>query len=92
VHEAHANIFRALAHPKRIVLINQLRDGAKSMQELSEALDLSKVNTAEHMMLLRDWGLVDIRPDGNKVYCCLAVPEIVHPLDILAELLEETIR
>jgi ArsR family transcriptional regulator len=89
MHEVRAGIFKALAHPKRIVLINELRDGAKSVQELSAGLDIPQANIAQHMAILSDWGLVCIRPDGNKVYCCLTTPEIVQHLEKMAHVLEE---
>jgi DNA-binding IclR family transcriptional regulator len=69
--------FEAPADADSFDLIGGLRDGAKSLQELSEALDLPRADIAEHMLILRECGVVNIWAEGNKAYCCLAGAAIV---------------
>jgi DNA-binding transcriptional ArsR family regulator len=60
-----AQRFRVLGEPMRIKLLDRLRDGDATVQELQEATDASQQNVSKHLGVLLGAGLVDRTKDGN---------------------------
>jgi DNA-binding transcriptional ArsR family regulator len=58
--------FRALAHPARRALLRLVRDQARSVGELAEAIDVSQPATSQHLAVLRDAGLVTVEREGRS--------------------------
>lgn len=68
-------VFRALAHPIRRAILEQLASGPKSVSELAEPHDVSLAAVSKHLHVLVDAGLVEIEKDGRVRRCHLdAVP------------------
>lgn len=87
----HANVCKGLGDPKRLLLIDALRDGELSVSELCEALDLPQANVSQHLAILRDKGLVKTRKEAQKVFYSLASHKIVLAMDLLREVMHETL-
>ena len=66
--ELIARRFRLLAEPTRIKLLDRLRDGEATVNQLSEELGASQQNVSKHLAVLADAGIVGRRKDGNRVY------------------------
>jgi len=58
--------FEAIAEPSRRTLLEVLTRGESSVGELMAATGLSQPNVSKHLKLLRDAGLVSVRPDGQR--------------------------
>lgn len=58
--------FEALAEPHRRRILDLLREGEKPAGELVDALRLSQPGVSKHLKLLREAGLVSVRPDGQR--------------------------
>ena len=67
-----AQRFRVLAEPTRIRLLDRLREGEASVQELTEALGTSQQNVSKHLGVLAQAGMVDRRKDGNAAHYRIA--------------------
>ncbi|MDH2910824.1 MAG: metalloregulator ArsR/SmtB family transcription factor, partial [Candidatus Eremiobacteraeota bacterium] len=59
-----ADLFKTLAHPARIRLLDALREGEKTVVELQQALDLGQPSVSQHLAALRGKGLVVARREG----------------------------
>jgi len=66
--ELIARRFRVLGEPMRIKLLNRLREGEASVNELSEALDSSQQNVSKHLAVLAEVGVLGRRKQGTHVY------------------------
>ena len=66
--ELIARRFRAIAEPMRVRLLDLLRDGEASVNELAAQLGASQQNVSKHLALLADVGILGRRKDGNHVY------------------------
>ena len=66
--ELIARRFRAIAEPMRVRLLDLLRDGDSSVNELAAQLGASQQNVSKHLAVLADVGIVGRRKDGNHVY------------------------
>ena len=66
--ELIARRFRVLGEPSRIRLLDQLRDGERSVNELAGELGAGQQNVSKHLSVLADAGILARRKDGNHVY------------------------
>lgn len=89
IYQLHAQICRALADPKRLLIINELREGEKSVGELVAALGLSQANVSQHLGVLREKLLVTPRRDGTTIYYSLPNPKVVQAFDLLREVMAD---
>jgi ArsR family transcriptional regulator, cadmium/lead-responsive transcriptional repressor len=67
-----AKLFRGLADPSRLAILEILRAGERTVSDVVEATGLSQPNASSHLACLRDCGLVLSRQDGRFVYYRLA--------------------
>jgi DNA-binding transcriptional ArsR family regulator len=63
--EAIAERFRILGEPMRIRLLDALREGPATVQELQQATDSSQQNVSKHLGVLLRSGMVSRRKEGN---------------------------
>jgi DNA-binding transcriptional ArsR family regulator len=56
---------RALAHPARRAMLELVWDAERSSSELAEAVAMTRPAASQHLKVLRDAGLVQVRVDGN---------------------------
>ena len=60
------NPFEALADPNRRAIVELLGSGDRSVQELADALPISRPAVSRHLRLLKEAGLVVDRPEGTR--------------------------
>ncbi len=85
----HANVCKGLADPKRLLIIQALRNGPRTVTELTEELALPQANVSQHLAVLRQKGLVKSSRDGHWVYYELSSKKIVEAMDLLREVMTE---
>jgi len=61
-------IARRFGEPMRIRLLDRLRGGEASVNELAEALGTSQQNVSKHLAVLAEIGIVGRRKAGNHVH------------------------
>jgi ArsR family transcriptional regulator len=89
LYQLHASVCKGLADPKRLLILNALRDGERSVTDLVDELDIPQANVSQHLAVLRDRGLVSGRRDGQWVYYSLTSTKIVEAMDLLREVMSE---
>ncbi len=85
-----ADLFRALAHPTRIRLLERLTTGEQAVQALAGGLGLDQPVASQHLAALRTRGLVTARKEGTAVYYTLRSPLIGDLLRDRARISERT--
>jgi len=80
--EFKAEFFKALAHPMRIQILDILRDGEHSVNELRDILNVEAANVSQQLAILRTKNLVVYRKEGNCVYYSVRDPMIFQLLDV----------
>jgi len=60
------NPFEALGDPNRRAIVELLHEGDRSVQELADALPISRPAVSRHLRLLKEAGLVTDRPEGTR--------------------------
>ena len=78
-----AGIFKVLAHPTRIQVIEILRESELSVGAILEQVKVEPANLSQHLSVLRQSHLVVTRKDGNQVLYSLRDPLLIDVLDAM---------
>lgn len=89
IYEMHAQVCSVFSSPKRLEIINVLRDKEKTVSELIEDMGLPKANLSQHLAIMREKGILATRRDGQRIYYRLAYPKMLKAYDLLREVLFE---
>ena len=76
----------------RIKLLDHLREGEASVNELTVALGASQQNVSKHLTVLADAGILGRRKDGNHVYYRIVDEGVLTPCENVCGSLREQLR
>ena len=79
----HAEVCRVLTDPKRLMLLDVLRDGEHSVGDLADELGCALANASQHLAVLRSAGLVGTRRSGTSVLYHLSETELIEACDVI---------
>jgi|SRR3990167_1302458 len=85
-YEKNAEVYKILANPIRLEILNILKDKEVSVDELTKIVGIKKPNVSQHLSLLRHTRLIRMRKSGLNVYYSIVSSEIVKPCKILHNL------
>ena len=85
--ELQADISKTLSHPIRIAILHYLKDGEKTVNDLTEKLAASQSNVSQHLAIMRQRQIVKTRREGSTIYYRLANPKISQACDMMREVL-----
>jgi len=57
---------QVLAEPRRVAIVDLLREGERAVGELVDRLGVSQPAVSKHLRVLKDAGLVDVRADAQR--------------------------
>ena len=87
-----AELCKSLGEPKRLMIIRELRKGARSVGQLAERLDLKQCTASQHLALLRKTGVLAAHREGNTVYYSLITPKIADACDSIRDIIIEKLK
>jgi DNA-binding transcriptional ArsR family regulator len=70
--------YAALAEPSRRRILDLLRVGERSVNDLVAQLTLSQPGVSKHLKVLREAGLVEVRPEGRRRWYALRAQPLVE--------------
>lgn len=79
--EQIAQRFRVLGEPMRIRILDLLRDGETSVQQLTDALGTTQQNVSKHLGVLHGAGIVSRRRDGNRALYAISDDSVFELCD-----------
>ncbi len=88
----HAEVCKSMANPTRLRIMDLLREGEKSVEELRNRLKLPKANLSQHLSVLRQRRIVSTRRAGLNIYYKVANPKMIKACDLLREVLFEQLQ
>jgi DNA-binding transcriptional ArsR family regulator len=83
------DLFRALAHPTRIRILERLVAGERTVHELQQALELDQPIVSQHLAALRAKSIVTVRREGTLAYYAVRSPLVADLLRVARELLND---
>lgn len=87
LYKLKAELCKTFSDPKRLIIINELRSGEKSVSDLSRVLEINQAVVSRHLAILRERGVVLPRREGTNVYYSLADHKIGEACDLVHEVL-----
>jgi DNA-binding transcriptional ArsR family regulator len=78
-----ASKLKVMGHPIRLQILDMLRRGETCVCHIERAVGKRQAYVSQHLMTMRDAGLVQTRKDGLRVYYRLADDEIPELLTML---------
>lgn len=85
-------LFRGLADPSRLAILEALRQGERTVSEIVEATGLSQPNVSNHLGCLRECGLVVSIQQGRYVRYQLSDARVAMLMGLADELVAEVAR
>jgi DNA-binding transcriptional ArsR family regulator len=77
-----AEFFKALAHPLRIAILDRLRGGACTVNDLSATLGVEQSSVSQQLAVLRGRDIVSGRKEGLNVFYSVNDRVIFELLDV----------
>ena len=77
-----AEFFKALAHPLRIRILDELRKGELSVNDLGSRLEVEQSNLSQQLAVLRNRNILASRKDGQNVYYSVRDRQLFDLLDV----------
>jgi ArsR family transcriptional regulator, virulence genes transcriptional regulator len=90
--EMQCEICKALGHPQRIAIVDQLKAEEVSASDLIAGLGLSKANLSKHIALLIHGGIVESRKEGRQIIYRLTDPDIHRACGIMRAILYRRLK
>ena len=81
--ELVAQRFRVIGEPMRIKLLDHLRDGDATVNELTASLGASQQNVSKHLGVLRQAGIVSRTKHGTSVRYAIADPSVFELCELV---------
>jgi DNA-binding transcriptional ArsR family regulator len=84
---SRARVLKAMAHPTRLYLVEELSSGERCVGELTELVGADMSTVSKHLSVLRDVGIVTDERRGNEVYYSLRMRCVLSFFDCIEEVL-----
>lgn len=85
IYKIHADLCQMLSNPTRLKILEELKDGEKTVSDLVTEVGVRQANLSQHLAELRKRNLVKNRRDGANVYYKVAYPEVVEACNLMRE-------
>jgi len=76
--QARANILKAMAHPTRLFILEELSEGKQSVGELTEKIKVDMSTVSKHLSILKAEGIIHDERQGTSIYYHLSCPCVLN--------------
>jgi DNA-binding transcriptional ArsR family regulator len=83
--ELIARRFKALSEPARLRILNELRDGERTVTELVERTGLGQTNVSKHLKILHGAGLLARTRRGGFVYYAFSDERLYMMCEVMCD-------
>ena len=90
--EARARIIKAMAHPTRLFIVDELSRQERCVCEMTEMIGADVSTVSKHLTVLRNAGIVQDEKRGTMVFYSLRVPCVLNFFSCVESVLEITAK
>lgn len=90
--EARAKIIKAMAHPTRLFIVDQLSRRELCVWELTEKIGADVSTVSKHLTILKNAGIVRDDKRGTQVFYQLLVPCVLNFFSCVESVMESKAR
>ena len=80
--EQLSSLFKALAHPARVAILDTLRTGEQCVCHIEACLGYRQAYISQQLAVLREAGLIQDHRDGLNIYYRIIRPEVFALIDV----------
>ena len=88
--ESRARIIKALAHPTRLMIIEELSREARCVADLTDMAGADMSTVSRHLSVLKASGIIRDQRQGTKIYYRLRMPCIMDFFGCIDQVLEDS--
>jgi len=92
MYEAKAKVLKALAHPTRLWMAEQLADGERCVCEFANAVDADFSTISKHLSVLKQAGIVEYEKRGKQVFYRLKVPCVLNFMSCVEAVIKDQVK
>jgi ArsR family transcriptional regulator len=89
-YEARALVIKAMAHPSRLYIVDELSRQDRCVCELTEMIGADMSTVSKHLAILKNVGIVEDRKIGQQVYYKLKMPCVLGFFRCVESVLKST--
>jgi len=86
--EERARVLKAMAHPSRLMIIDELSRGERCVCDLTKLVGHDMSTVSKHLSLMKKAGIVEDQKRGQQVYYRLKVPCVLNFFHCIESLLQ----
>ena len=90
--EARANILKALAHPTRLIMVEELSKKPHCVNELTKMIGADMSTVSKHLSILKNAGFIIDEKRGKQVFYNLRMQCVLNFLDCVEDVLKEQVK
>lgn len=90
--EARARIIKALAHPTRLFVVDELSKGERCVCELTDMIGADISTVSKHLSVLKQAGIVEDEKRGLQVWYSLRIPCILNFFGCIEDVLKANVK
>jgi DNA-binding transcriptional ArsR family regulator len=90
LYTAKANVLKALAHPTRLWIVEQLAEGERCVCKFADAIDADFSTVSKHLAVLKNAGIVEDEKRGKQVFYRLKVPCVLNFMQCVEAVLRKS--
>ena len=91
-YEARAQVIKAMGHPTRLFIVDELAKGERCVCELRDMIGADISTVSKHLSVLKQAGLVEDEKRGLQVWYNLRVPCILNFFGCVEDVLRANVR
>ncbi|MGC8885534.1 MAG: ArsR/SmtB family transcription factor [Verrucomicrobiia bacterium] len=91
-YEQYARIFKALAHPARVFIVDELSRGECCVCELTEMLNVKMPTVSRHLSVLKNAGIVEEEKRGLNIFYRIKTPCVINFFRCIVEVQKESLK
>jgi DNA-binding transcriptional ArsR family regulator len=91
-YEARARVIKALAHPTRLLFVDELAQGERCVRDLTLMAGVDVSTVSRHLSVLKQAGIVQDEKRGLQVWYTLRVPCILNFFHCVEDVLKANVN
>jgi ArsR family transcriptional regulator len=78
LYQAQATVMKAMAHPTRLFIVDQLSRGEKNVGDLTSMIRSDVSTVSKHLSVLKNAGIITDEKRGTQVFYSLGMPCVMN--------------
>jgi len=89
LYEARAQVLKALAHPSRLFIVDELSRGARCVHELTDLIGTDMSTVSRHLKVMREAGIIYADREGTRIRYFLQIPCVLNFFHCIESVIKE---